>query len=88
MSERSGAIPSALMAQAARTFADRIALRYGERSWTFAEFDAIADRLASGLGGHNIYPPKRVEIGPTLPKTSNGKVDKKRLRERLLGGSA
>ena len=44
-----GANPSALMAQAARAFSDRIALRYGEQSWTFAEFDGAADRLASGL---------------------------------------
>ncbi len=44
-----GAIPSALMAQAARAFGPKIALRYGAQSWTFAEFDAIADRLASAL---------------------------------------
>jgi acyl-CoA synthetase (AMP-forming)/AMP-acid ligase II len=44
-----GAIPSALMAQAARAYAGKIALRYGEQSWTFAQFDAAADHLASGL---------------------------------------
>jgi acyl-CoA synthetase (AMP-forming)/AMP-acid ligase II len=44
-----GATPSALMAQAARAYAGKTALRYGEQSWTFAEFDAAADRLASGL---------------------------------------
>ena len=44
-----GAVPSALMAQAARAYSGRIALRYGEQSWTFAEFDDAADRLASGL---------------------------------------
>ena len=44
-----GAIPSALMAQTVRSFPNKVALRYGEQSWTFAEFDTYADRLASGL---------------------------------------
>ena len=44
-----GALPHALMAQAARAYADRVALRFGERSWTFAEFDAAVNRLAAGL---------------------------------------
>ena len=44
-----GAIPSALMAQAARAHADKIALRYGDEAWTFAEFDAVADRLATAI---------------------------------------
>ena len=44
-----GAIPSALMAQAARVHAEKIALRYDEQSWTFAQFDASADHLASAL---------------------------------------
>ncbi len=35
------------MAQAARAHAGKVALRYGERSRTFAQFDAAADRLAS-----------------------------------------
>lgn len=51
-----GAIPSALMGQAARAHADKVALRYGDRAWTFAEFDAIAGRLASGIA-------RRVEPG-------------------------
>ncbi len=57
----SGAIPSALMAQAARNFCDKIALRYGEQSWTFAQFDAIADRLASGLAAR-VRPGERVIV--------------------------
>ena len=57
----SGAIPSALMAQAARNFHDKIALRYGEQSWTFAAFDAAADRLASGLA-RRIAPGERVIV--------------------------
>jgi len=52
----SGAIPSALMAQAARAYGDKVALRYGDRAWTFAEFDAVADRLASAIA-------RRVEPG-------------------------
>jgi len=44
-----GAIPSALMRQAARRHAARVALRQGERTWTFALFDETVDRLASGL---------------------------------------
>jgi acyl-CoA synthetase (AMP-forming)/AMP-acid ligase II len=56
-----GAIPSALMAQAARAYAGRVALRYGKQSWTFAEFDAAADRLASGLA-RRAAPGERVIV--------------------------
>ncbi len=56
-----GAIPSALMAQAARAFGPKVALRYGAQSWTFAEFDAIADRLASALA-RRIAPGERVAV--------------------------
>lgn len=56
-----GAIPSALMAQAARAFGGKIALRHGERSWTFAEFDAAADHLASGVA-RRIAPGERVIV--------------------------
>ena len=56
-----GAIPSALMAQAARAYAGKVALRYGEQSWTFAEFDAAADRLASGLV-RRVAPAERVIV--------------------------
>ncbi len=56
-----GAIPSALMAQAARAFSRKIALHYGDQRWTFAEFDAAADRLASGLA-HRIAPGERVIV--------------------------
>lgn len=44
-----GATLSGLMGQAARRFGARVALRHGERSWTFTEFDAGVDHLASGL---------------------------------------
>jgi acyl-CoA synthetase (AMP-forming)/AMP-acid ligase II len=56
-----GSLPSALMAQAARIHASRLALRYGDRAWTFSEFDASADRLASGLA-RRLAPGARVVL--------------------------
>lgn len=56
-----GATPSALMAQAARRHAGRIALRFGERSWTFAQFDAAVDCLATGLAAR-LAPGARVAL--------------------------
>jgi len=45
--------------------------------------EAIKTSVKPRLG---IRTPKRIEIVPTLPKTTNGKVDKKLLRERLVAG--
>ena len=45
----SGAPVSVFTAQAARRFASHTALIYGRQRWSFAEFDAVVDRLASGL---------------------------------------
>jgi acyl-CoA synthetase (AMP-forming)/AMP-acid ligase II len=56
-----GALPCALMAQAARAHRARVALRGGERTWTFAEFDACADRLASALAAR-LAPGARVAL--------------------------
>jgi acyl-CoA synthetase (AMP-forming)/AMP-acid ligase II len=56
-----GATPSALMAQAARAHSGKIALCYGAQSWSFAEFDAAADRLASGLA-RRVGPGERVIV--------------------------
>src|SRR5262245_31655756 len=62
MPERaSGATPGALMMQAARRHGERIALRYGERMWTFQAFAASADRLASGLA-RRLAPGDRVAL--------------------------
>jgi len=48
--------------------------------------EAIKTTLKPRLG---IRTPKRIEIVPNLPKTSNGKVDKKLLRElAAVGGGA
>jgi acyl-CoA synthetase (AMP-forming)/AMP-acid ligase II len=45
----SGSAISVFTAQAARRFAAHTALIHGAQRWTFAEFDAVVDRLASGL---------------------------------------
>lgn len=56
-----GAIPSALMAQAARRHGSRIALRFGERTWTFTQFDDAVNRIASGLA-KRLSPGDRVAL--------------------------
>lgn len=56
-----GATVGRLMAQAARRFGPRTALVAGEASWSFAEFDAIADRLAAGLAAR-LSPGTRVAL--------------------------
>lgn len=40
---------SVFVQQAARRFRDRTAMVYRDREWTFAEFDAVVDRLAGGI---------------------------------------
>jgi acyl-CoA synthetase (AMP-forming)/AMP-acid ligase II len=47
--------------------------------------DEIGARVKPRLG---IKTPKRIEVVPVLPKTANGKVDKRALRERLAGARA
>lgn len=54
-----GAPLSVFAAQAARRFAERTALIYGERRWSFREFDAIVDAIATGLRQH-LEPGERV----------------------------
>ena len=44
-----GSIPAILAGQAAARHGTRLALRYGERTWTFAAFEAIVRRLAGDL---------------------------------------
>jgi acyl-CoA synthetase (AMP-forming)/AMP-acid ligase II len=56
-----GASLGALTLQAARHFADRVCLRYGSRSWTFAEFAAQARAIAAGLADR-LEPGSRVGI--------------------------
>ena len=47
--------------------------------------DEIGARVKPRLG---IKTPKRIEVVAALPKTANGKVDKRALRERLAAGAA
>jgi acyl-CoA synthetase (AMP-forming)/AMP-acid ligase II len=56
---RPGAPISVFVAQAARRFAGRTALIHGERRWSFSEFDAIADAIATGLR-QRLEPGERV----------------------------
>ncbi|MGI6852539.1 class I adenylate-forming enzyme family protein [Mesorhizobium sp. 1B3] len=56
-----GSTVGRLMAQAARRFGSRTALISGDLAWTFAEFDAIADRLAAGLA-ERLSPGSRVAL--------------------------
>lgn len=56
-----GALPASLMRQTARIHGARIALRGGDRSWTFAEFSECADRLASALA-RRLAPGARVAL--------------------------
>ena len=44
-----GAPISIFTAQAARRFGEKIGLVFGERRWTYFEFDEIVDSLASGI---------------------------------------
>ena len=48
--------------RSARRYPDRIAIRCGKVTWTYAAFDAICNRLARGLIGRGIAPGDRVAI--------------------------
>jgi len=48
--------PLSHLARAADVFADRTALVYGARRWTYAEYHARVSRLASALAGRGIRP--------------------------------
>ena len=56
-----GSTVGRLMSQAARRFGPRPALIFGELSWTFAEFETIASRLAAGLATR-LSPGSRVAL--------------------------
>jgi long-chain acyl-CoA synthetase len=46
----------------------RTAVRFGERSWTWAEFDAIASRIAHGLAARGVTRGDHVALAcPNLP---------------------
>ena len=46
--------------RSARRDPDRVALRFGERSWTYAALDAAANRVARRLVGAGLEPGQRV----------------------------
>jgi long-chain acyl-CoA synthetase len=46
----------------------RVAIRFGERSWTWAEFDAISSRIAHGLAARGVTRGDHVALAcPNLP---------------------
>ena len=40
-----------LLTKSARTFPENLAIAYGSKEWTYAEFNARTNRLANGLKG-------------------------------------
>ncbi len=50
------------VAQSARRFPDRAALIWGERRWSWAEFDARVSAMAAVLAGHGIGSGDRVVV--------------------------
>ena len=48
--------------RSARRYPDRIAIRCGQVSWTYAQFDALCNRLGRGLIAKGIAPGDRVAI--------------------------
>ncbi|OBG17976.1 non-ribosomal peptide synthetase [Mycolicibacterium celeriflavum] len=67
----SGSIPVLFAAQVARTPA-AVAIRCGERSWTYAEVDAAADRLAYVLAARGVGAGDRV--GLLVPRSGEAIV--------------
>ena len=51
-----------LLRRSARRFPARIALEFGDVRWTYAELDAVVDRLALSLQVRGIVPGERVAI--------------------------
>jgi fatty-acyl-CoA synthase len=51
-----------LLHRSARRFPDKIAITCGGTAWTYAEFDAVCDRLAAGLSSRGVGKGARVAI--------------------------
>lgn len=51
-----------LLRRTALRYPDKIGLVYGEEEWTYAEFDAICNRLAHGLAERGVSKGDRVSI--------------------------
>ncbi len=51
-----------MLRRSARRHHDRVAIICGETTWTYAEFDSLADRLANGLRAKGVAKGDRVAI--------------------------
>jgi fatty-acyl-CoA synthase len=51
-----------LLHRSARRFPDKAAIICGDTVWSYAEFDAVCDRLAAGLGARGVGKGARVAI--------------------------
>jgi fatty-acyl-CoA synthase len=58
-----------LLRRTARRYPDKVAILCGKVEWTYAEFDAICNRLAAGLANISIGPGDRVAV---LARNSHG----------------
>lgn len=57
-----------ILHRSAQRFPDKIAVKFGEVSWTYREYDGICSRLAAGLASQALSPGDRVAI---LARNSN-----------------
>ena len=53
---------SELLATAAARYADRVAARFGEQAWTYAELDCRASEIASALAARGARPGERIGL--------------------------
>ncbi len=60
-----------VLRRSALRYPERVAVRFGSQVWTYAEFDALCDRLAAGLQKRGIQQGERVAI---LARNSNAFV--------------
>lgn len=60
-----------LVRRSARRFPDKLAIACGDTRWTYAELDALVNRLAAGLAGRGIAQGDRVAV---LARNSHGFV--------------
>jgi len=62
MNEHSRQTLGDLLRRTARRFPRKLAIRCGSTDWTYAEFDAICNRLANGFAEHGVESGDRVAI--------------------------
>ncbi|RYF33811.1 MAG: long-chain fatty acid--CoA ligase [Comamonadaceae bacterium] len=62
-----GTLVTSLLAESATRWPDRTALRFEGRAFTYAEFDALTDRMAQGLQRLGVQPG--THVGLYLPNT-------------------